>query len=163
MAAPQLSPRVRPTAVILRVFAILLVVVTTAANGQSPAGAGCYALVWSDTSWAPILPDSVNLSIERDTALGHRSTFKLLPIHPTLLESDRWHGLMYTWWRPAGSASIELTFRSVDASWIATLAVLGDSVRGGALFEFNASATDSASVTGRRVPCPNARAPDGGL
>ena len=144
-------------AIPLKRLFVLLTLAACAGTARAPSPRRlCYALQWEDTSWAHLLPSSVELDQARDTLLPSTYGYRLLkPVHPG--DSTGWVTLMNAWWVAPTTDSLVIMLDGVDSGWRARLRLFGDSLGGIAYYWGGNDGQKPMSVHGRRVACPALR------
>ena len=135
---------------------ILLICLIACAKAAPPAtpAAFCYALDWSDSTWAPLLPGTVRLVEAPDTLLPANYPYRLLrPVNQT--DTLGWAHLMNAWWMQGPSDSLLMILDGVDSGWRVSLHRFGDSLTGVATYRSTNDQQAAMLVRGHRFACPN--------
>lgn len=134
--------------------ALLLIGTASRLTAQADTTSRCFTLVWRDSLWQNLLPDTVKLQARRDPNIRrNQSLFVLSPRSADPATSPRWRGILNAWWSPIGPDSLVFVLATPDASWDVRLRSVGDSLIGAARFETSAATGDPFPVRGAKVPC----------
>ena len=135
--------------------ALVLMAAVSRLPAQADTASRCFTLVWRDSLWRDLLPDTVKLEARHDPNIRrNQRLFPLSPVNPNV-PSPRWRGVLNAWWSPTDPDSLVFILATPDASWDVRLRYVGDSLIGAARFEMNATTGDPFPVRGAKVPCPS--------
>jgi hypothetical protein len=146
----------------MRNVLVLTVAAALACGGRHspPSLAGrCYSVVWGDSNWAPLLPDTILLDTNADSSLsaalpGLRSIREISPSKP-----DRLGRFQYVGWGEAQDGTLLMLAGSSSVTWTARLKPIGDSLIGSVTGKtLRAGTADSSTfrANAHRVTCPGA-------
>ena len=161
--------------------AVLFAALTTSACDGAPDGsAGCYALEWAPESgelWGGnvMIPDTILLASGTCTTCRVPGSGPAHPLHSARVSPDTfsaapgdmrpipwWRLYFASGWRGEGHDSVLISFANGHELWEVRAAWSGAGFRGESVFrtDHDAAPTTLARVTGTRIACPSAAAPE---